>query len=182
MLRQVAQMISISYVAAFDPYHSIFRILSLLGHLPTKSYDADVVRILDFYLCSPFLVADFRSANDIAGQRKLQNQVKKEYPAAAQYGVTPDSQALYDRMRPSQMAALNSLASNGLIDAEAFKRRVILRTAKAAPEPIEIAVRDYALKHGMLLELMESYASLPVAGPNGIKARSGLQEFRYDYV
>lgn len=175
-------MISISYVAAFDPYHSIFRMLVLLGRLPRKSYDDDVIRILDFYLCSPFLVSEFRSANDVAGQRKLQNQVKKEYPASAQYGVTPDSQALYDRMRPSQMAALNSLASNGFIDAEIFRSRAVVRTEKDAPGPIEIAVKDYARKHGALLELMSSYASLPLVGVNGIKARSGLQEFRYDHV
>lgn len=175
-------MISISYVAAFDPYHSIFRIFALLDHLPRKLYDADAIRILDFYLCSPFLISEFRSANDVPGQRKLQNEVKKEYPASAQYGVTPNSQALYNRMRPSQMAALNSLASNGFLNAESFRQRAVLRTKKTAPEAIGVSVREYAQKHGALLALMESFASMPLSGANGIKARSGLQEFRYDHV
>ena len=170
-------MISLSYIAAYDPYHTMFRMLVLL---PTGiDVPIDSARILDFYLCYPWLLADFRPARDVEGQVKALNAVKRAYHASP-YQLTPPSSVLFNRMRPSQLAALNSLAANSYINAEAFKRGDVIRTDKPLPEKLSEMVQNKREADQGLLLLLHSMAHVPLGGRDGLKARTGLQEHRYD--
>lgn len=173
-------MISLSYIAAYDPYHAIFRMLALL-EADHVAFPVEVVRILDFYQCFPWLLVNLRPARDIPGQVKAHNQIKKKYQPSS-YQITPDDAVLFKRMRSSQLAALNSLAANGYIDADNFKESVVQRTMKPLPAKLSDRVRRYVLDHTDLLAFLRSVSAVSLFGKDGLKERSGLEEYRYDNV
>jgi hypothetical protein len=59
VLHPVAHVIQLTYQAAFDPFHAIFRLLRLWSILKRRPLPHDTVRILDFYLLFPFRIGDF---------------------------------------------------------------------------------------------------------------------------
>lgn len=66
-------MINISYVAAYDPYHTILRMMAIIDRV-SSPIPVDTLRILDFYLCFPYRLQDYRAARE-GGQVKAHNQM-----------------------------------------------------------------------------------------------------------
>src|SRR3546814_16743227 len=100
----------LTFQAALDPHHTIFRIVRLaegLGEcLPTE---IDKVRILDFYLAFPFRAADFKFRRGQTGLKRVAQSYEKMRP----YGGFPDDRDLFLRMRPVQTVAFETLAEIG---------------------------------------------------------------------
>jgi hypothetical protein len=72
-------MTAITYVAAFDPFHAIFRAVSLLEFGIGSGVEVDKVRIFDFYLCFPQLISKFEAVQKVPGFVKSRNKAKKQY-------------------------------------------------------------------------------------------------------
>lgn len=173
-------MSQIVYQEAFDPYHAAFRILRLRSIAPTgPALATDHVRVLDFYLVFPFRLKAFKFKQPHVRFRKM----LKSYDDARPYGSLPDDRILMDRMRPMQMAALATLARRDLIDRAALASdKIIWVDTQPDPDLAEaIAARnaDHPVLGEVLSFLITEYDT---TGPDGIKARSGLIEHRYDAV
>lgn len=173
-------MISLSYIAAYDPYHAIFRTCALLGD-GEDEWSIDALRIMDFYTCFPWLLVDLRPARNVEGQVKAFNRVTKRYQPST-YQIAPESSVLFGRMRPAQLAALNSLAANGYIDADRFRNSVAKRTRRPLPAKVDAAVTKFISDNDDLITLLRSLGAMSLFGDGGLKERSGLQEYRYDHV
>jgi len=172
-------MIQLSYQAALDPFHGLFRLLRLWPILSKGPLPRETVRILDFYLLFPFRIGDIRMAKSHMRYRRL----AKTYAHTKPYGEQPEGRAILSRMEPFQNAALNTLAANGLIDPD----RLLLGEVRAtdAPMPADIAVRVNAANDSQadLIEFLGVLASdYELLGPDGLKDRTGLLEHRYDPV
>jgi hypothetical protein len=173
-------MIQLTYQPALDPYHAIFRMLRLRSIIrEVNILHIDHVRIIDFYLLFPFMIDKIRLAPKHQKYRKISTVYKGEKP----YGKQPDKELLFDRMKPMQLAALDTLASHGLINLDELRLDLIRPTEVAVPKELatRIATSNEQQKDLMcfLFVLASEY---DVSGPNGLKARTELMEYRYDAI
>lgn len=171
-------MIQLSYQPALDPFHAVFRLFRLspiitrIGRLHT-----DHVRILDFYLTFPFRVGGIRLQQSHRKYRKLGGLY------AAPYGDPPDDIVIFNRMEPMQVAAAETLASQGWLLPSQLRLSEI--EFSKLPTPSDIARRaESANERDMhLMEFLGILASeYELTGMNGLKNRTGLLEHRYDAV
>jgi hypothetical protein len=173
-------MTQLTYQPAFDPYHSAFRLLrqrpliEKLGALFKEQ-----VRILDFYLLFPFRVRDMR----LKSAHQRYKALAEKYAFLTPYGEQPDPHLLLTRMEPMQAAALETLSSHGLIDSGAHRGDEVKATRQPLPAPIAQRINDLNAEQADLMEFLEILATqYELLGPQGLKARSGLMEYRYDAV
>jgi hypothetical protein len=162
------------YHPALDPYHSSFRILHILAYKPAREYDPKVIRILDFYAVFPHLISTIRLPNEYRSKKKQFLKLKNPY------WFTGEPVLVFTRMEPLQQTALNLLYAQGLADPQ-----------KYTEGQIKIVVSEFQKMKipqpsSMFLEVLEflvnGLGSLPFHGLGGLKARTGLLEYRYDAV
>ena len=174
-------MFSLTYSAAYDPYHSIFRFIALFKHVEIgASVDFESVRIADFYQSFPWLLGDFSAYAKISGFLKEKNTIVRKYPKT-RFDKLPDKRLVFRRMLASQYAARTAMAKTGswVVTGDAV-------TAVAHPDfnaKLRDAIDQYCEENSELLSFLgEKLISVPLLGPGGLKDRSGLGEFRYDVI
>lgn len=137
----------------------------------------DELRLLDFYLVFPFLIEHIR----LMPKHRSYRNLARNY--ARPYSEQPEDRVVFQRMRPIQFAALETLAVNELLEVQALE---VGRAQATAKEPSPQLLRRIATankRDGALLEFLGVLAKeYPFEGPGGLKDRTGLLEFRYDAV
>jgi hypothetical protein len=171
-------MIQLTYQPAFDPFHTIFRLLRLRPVLAASGrLHRDHVRLLDFYLVFPFRIEGIRLLPKHRGYRKLASI----YATAKPYGDQPDDVTLFGRMEPIQTVALETLATNRVLDASELRADIVVPTDVGIPEELSERVGSANAHDQALVEFLQVLATeYSLSGPNGLKARTGLLEYRYD--
>ncbi|OKO85258.1 hypothetical protein AC629_19820 [Bradyrhizobium sp. NAS80.1] len=173
-------MIQLTYEPALDPYHTAFRLLRLRPTVARYGpLHRDHVRILDFYQLFPFRIDEIRLMPKHRRFRKLAEQYKSVKP----YGEQPDSRSLFSRMQPIQVAALDTLAEHNIFSPARWQfNEVGAADGAVAPELLdrlrELHKEDEELE-GFLSVLASEYE---LSGSDGLKARTGLLEYRHDAV
>lgn len=171
-------MIQLTYEPAFDAFHAAFRALRIRAILPTgKPLHRDHVRILDYFQLFPHRIDTIR----LLQQHRRFRRLAASYESRKPYGEQPDDRLLFDRMKPLQVTALDALAARTLIDGEAWSRGEVVPTAKALPGELENRIREVNADDADLEEFLRVLGSeYDLTGPNGLKARTGLLEYRQD--
>jgi hypothetical protein len=173
-------MIQLTYEPALDPFHAVYRLLRLRpiiakhGPLPR-----DHVRILDYYQLFPYRINSIR----LKPQHRKYRKLSMDYKGAAPYGEQPEDRVLFNRMEPMQIAALNTLASQNLIDPSRWSVGEVLATAEPMPDALNSRIetaneRDAALE-AFLGVLASEYH---LTGADGLKNRTALMEHRHDAI
>ena len=158
------------YHPAFDSYHCLFRSISILE--VCGKCEVERLRILDFCLAFPTTVAKFRLPPGRSAVKKAAMSESNPYrdPISAR--------VMFANLTAIQMAAFSCLTATGLATLEAG---VLTRTQTALPEAIrERCLRMQVQEHTFFNTLLLQLNALPLFGPDGLKARSELMEFRYD--
>lgn len=173
-------MIQLTFEPALDPFHAVFRLLRLRPILvKAGTLPRDHVRILDFYLLFPFRIGSIR----LMPRHRKYRRLASENEAAQPYGNQPEDRVLFGRMEPMQVAALDTLATRELTDPARWEVGEVMATSVSLPAPLadraEIANRSEA---GLMEFLGALAAEYQLLGPDGLKSRTGLQEYRYDAV
>lgn len=172
----------ISYSAAQDPFHAVFRIFCLLDGNGKTIYELDRILIYDFFVCFPWMVAEIEGVTKIPGFVKERNSVRRLYPQN-DYEKIPEKRIMFKRMRPAQLAALNSFCSFGYLSPIEFRAEIVERLDKAMQDTLAVAVSQHLEKNRVLFGFIKSFLDpLPLSGAMGLKAKSGLEEFRYDVL
>jgi len=172
----------ISYSAAQDPFHAIFRVLGVLESSDRDRFELDRVLITDFFVCFPWAVHIISGSRKVPGFISAQNRVVRTFKKNS-YEQIPEPKIMFKRMRPAQLAALNSLSSYGYINSNEFKNNFILRTEKPLPLDLAEEVKGYVSLNILLFDFLNRFLNeLPMSTSDGLKAKTGLEEFRYDYV
>lgn len=168
----------ISYQPALDRYHTVFRLLAIVGNIDScLPVDVDKLRILDFYLIFPFRLETFRFKQPQVSLKK----VGKSYRAMQPYGGIPDDASLLLRMASVQALAIDTLAAQSLIDPDAYKQGVIMVGEGEAPEPLSKSIAAFVADNAALFEVIRILAcDYSFLGDDGLKRRSGLMEYKYD--
>ena len=172
-------MSQLVFQSALDPYHAMFRLLRLFPILKGAVLSRDHVRILDFYLLFPFLISAVRLSREGQHFKKL----ARKYANLKPYGQQPEGPLLFARMETMQNAAIDTLAFNSFLEKEALTADRVLIANKALPKELSQRVIELNEQQADLLEFLQSLAKeYPLLGENGLKARTGLKEYRYDAV
>ncbi|MBG6079225.1 ABC-three component system middle component 5 [Rubrivivax gelatinosus] len=163
------------YHPALDAYHCVFRVLALLSEC--DKIEKDRLQIIDFVLCFPSVAASFRLPPGSASAKKAMNKSDSPYRAP----INP--KGMFMSLTKTQDAAIACLEAAALLCCDRVDD-VDLRRAKALL-PSELNERVGALKEfeaPFFKEMLPLLMSLPLRGPDGLKARSGLSEYRYDAI
>jgi hypothetical protein len=178
MLCAMAQMSQITFQPALDPFHAIFRTIRILSELEQPIL-RDHLRILDFYLLFPFRIRSLR----LLPRHQRFKKLATTYAHLTPYGEQPDAPLLFKRMEPMQLAAFETLASRSYINSSAFSVQVIKKTEREPPDELAFRVAELNKAQPDLIEFLRTLASeYELIGENGLKARSGLLEHRYDSI
>lgn len=170
----------LAYQPAFDPYHTIFRMLRLLSALDRSgAIELDKFRILDFYVAFPFLAADISFKQ---GQTRLR-KVARKYDYLRPYGGMPDGRDLFLQMLPIQKMACETLVLHQYLDHESYRQGMIER-GENLPEPgIDNRIYEINSQQEDFIELLQIICrDYSLLGENGLKRRTKLMEHRYDAV
>jgi hypothetical protein len=173
-------MIQLTYEPAFDPLHAMYRALRLRdGMDKTLRVPRDLFRILDFYLLFPEGLRDVRFRQE---HRRLKTRALETKRAPA-YGPRPEDAVLFERMRPFQEAALDTLALRGFFAAPALTDGWVEPGVGVLPPQLAEKIRQANAEEAALIEALGAFAAgYPLEGAGGLKDRTGLLEHRYDAV
>jgi hypothetical protein len=173
-------MSQLVFQPALDPFHAVFRLLRLRSFFNTSpALSREHVRILDFYLLFPFRIREMR----LFPKHQKYKKLSEEYSRLTPYGEQPDAPLMFQRMEPMQTAALETLAVRSYLDLSALQSDAVTATTQEMPK--EIAKRAAKLndEQADLVEFLHILATeYNLSGDNGLKARTGLLEHRYDAV
>lgn len=166
----------LSYHAALDFNHGIYRVLRLLEAVPSHSMQLDTLRILDFYFLFPHTVGDVTLPKGMTA-------AKRSFAAgASRYNKVAFPRHLFEQLGAMQRVITHSLAAKGFIEAPQLADHCVVRTPKPLPEEIRTAFAAEAAKDRQLVQFLVALSREPLLGDKGLKARTGLLEFRYDAV
>lgn len=163
------------YHPAYDAYHCVYRLISITNALRELEYAK--LRILDFYLCFPAEIGNIELPQAHQKIRAIAREAKNKFR-----GPISTTRTFRD-LEPIQHSAARLLAASGVFSAERLEAGTVSRTDWKAPSDLQ---QNEPSTGGTTPELanyiLNELSSLPLGGPNGLKRRTGLMEFRYDPV
>lgn len=164
------------YDPSRDPYHAAVRVLSIL-RMVNRPLELETTQIFDLLLLFPGLVAASKLPKSATRLKKL--AVERQSP----FRQAPSGRAILDAIKAIQQAAVATLASADILSADALKRRKVTRTTLALPPPLAAAVEMFLTKDSEYRKLLvHELSEIPLTGKDGLKARTGLAEYRYDSI
>jgi len=135
----------------------------------------DMLRLLDFYYLFPHLL------KDVSLPTKLRSQKRYFANFSNKYNRVPAPRLFLRQIEGLQEIAIRSLASKGFIKADELERGLVVRTDRELPSELTVANNDELPDDQKLLDFVAiGLGGVPLAGENGLKARTGLLEHRYD--
>lgn len=136
------------------------------------------LRIADFYLLFFFRLQDARLSPKHRAVKKLARM-----NSGKRYEHQPDDQLLFSRMERIQFAAMGTLVAKNFFEGDFLKGDLIVETALQEPGQLAARIDTVNLVDASLLEAIQSLVTdYDLLGPDGLKARTGLMEYRYDAI
>ncbi|MDP4285427.1 MAG: hypothetical protein Q8891_13455 [Bacteroidota bacterium] len=170
----------IVYNQAFDLYHTIFRFLQFLNKFENGSLiEVERLRIWDFYLLFPNKTHDIRLKQNEGDIRKIRREYIK-YSDNPYERVTEDRK-IFEKIKPYQLAALNCIASYGIIDKASLNQQRVSIINKEILTQFINNFDKLSPKELNVIALMTSHFNqMSLFGTDGLKDRTKLMESRYD--
>lgn len=164
------------YHPAQDINHCVYRLLLITELSEHEQLGVDLYRLIDFYTLFPYLLrlmAQFPSPI-----HRFKNTFK-EIPEP--FELLKNTKRILYELEHLQSIAIQNLLAKGLLDSESFKSGYLKRTFKSLPEPLTVAIRESRfLREEWFKVLINEFPKAKFTGSNGLKARTGLMEYRYD--
>ncbi|WP_047428755.1 ABC-three component system middle component 5 [Acinetobacter sp. neg1] len=164
------------YSPAFDVSHCVFRILYILNMLDEKTIiETDKIQIIDFYLAYPACIKEFKFPLDLSETKNNFKDIRKEYRNPINNNET------FKKINTLQKRALMNIISQGFLDVENYKKGYIKKTDKRFTSELKRHLSHFSFYGNQLLPivLVVTLLNIDLNGEKGLKARSGLMEYRY---
>lgn len=176
-------MLSLSYSSCYDPYNTVFRMLAIIRNSTKSAIVIEALRISDFFLCFPTRVTEIRPPNTVQGMRGRCNRFTKNF-VSSEFEILPSSNVLFERMDTIQAAALSAMHSKEMIKTVREASGVFVSGVETSfSDKLEADLKLYEEKNADLLHIVANdLPSIPISGPNGLKARTGLGRYEYDVI
>jgi hypothetical protein len=161
-------------------YHTIFRFLQLLNKFDVETQiEVDRLRIWDFYLLFPNKIHTIRLKQDESDIRQLLKRFVKENKNP--YEIITEDRKVFEKIKLYQLAALNCIASYGLIDKSGLNQQRILITNK---DLLNEFVNNFgelpATEKNIISFVTGHFCQMSMFGKDGLKQRTNLIESKYD--
>ena len=98
------------------------------------------------------------------------------------YTNVPNHKGLFNELSKYQLMAIKSIAGAGLVDKQNFQKGIIIRSARRLPRELFKIIEYDKEQRTYVTDIILALSEIVLQGPNGLKARSELMEFRYDIV
>lgn len=154
-------------------YHCFCRILLLIYRLPIKEYNLKTIQILDFYLLFPGLLKKIKLPRELSIYRPYINRLRDSYC------IMNDIKSAILHLEHQINDVIRHMAAYELISVERIKENRILLINKKNYEQLINKLDKY--DNDLLDFLVKVLVKIPLEGKNGLKSRTGLFEYRYDY-
>ncbi|HKS13053.1 MAG TPA: ABC-three component system middle component 5 [Pseudomonas sp.] len=161
------------YHPAADANHCCYRLVNILRSIDGDDLSMSMLRLLDFYYLYPHLL---KKINPLP--RPINRRSSYIMKLADPFEITTSPQLLFHELSLIQDSAVRSLAEKGLIQVNSDDVRLIIENV-----PVELISYCEAdeFSRSDAFDIVTNYVSKSVLnGKNGLKARSGLMEYRYD--
>lgn len=170
----------IVYNQAFDLYHTIFRLLHFLNKFENQTIlEIERVRIWDFYFLFPSKIHEIRLKQDESDIRKIRKDFIKD--SNNPYERITDNRKIFEKIRPYQQAALNCIASYGIIDKLSLNQQMISIINKDILIEFVNNFEELTPKERNVIALMTTHFNkVSLFGTDGLKNRTNLIESKYD--
>lgn len=163
----------IIYHPAYDVNHCSYRILNILYAVKDNKIHCDMLKIINFYYVYPHLLKRMKSF-----PKPLNYQANKIKNISDSFELTPSPSNLFFEMSSTQEAAILSLLQRSLINID--RNTVNLAKENLPNELIQAFKIDKFTKSDLFKILVECLPKAKLDGDNGLKAKSGLMEYKYD--
>jgi hypothetical protein len=170
----------IVYNQAFDLYHTIFRLLHFLNKFENEDViEIERIRIWDFYLLFPSKIHEIRLKQNESDIRRLRKEFFKD--SNNPYEKITENRKIFEKLKPYHIAALNCIASYGIIDKSFLnQQRISIIDKNILVEFVE-RFDELSPKERNVISLMTThYNQISLFGPDGLKNRTNLIESKYD--
>lgn len=170
----------IVYNQAYDLYHTIFRFFQFLNRFEIgELIEIEKLRIWDFYLLFPSKIHSIRLKQNESDIRQLKKRFIKD--SKNPYEIITENRKVFEKLKPYQLAALNCIASYGIIDKSLLNQhRISILNKNILTEFVE--KYDELTDNEMnVISLMTSHFNrMSLFGVDGLKNRTQLMESKYD--
>jgi hypothetical protein len=161
----------------FDPHHCALRLACLAGDSERSDMEWGHARILDFFITFPHLLSNVRVMKKDLSHRQAIGSVPLPYENLS------SPSRLFFQLAEIQERAVRLLAAGGVVNRSAFLDGVFRLADSGMPDAIKKIAQSLAYRQSDWYSfIVKQLAGYPLGGPNGLKARSGLMEFRHDAV
>lgn len=170
----------IVYNQAYDLYHTIFRFIQFLNRFDEGSLiEIERIRIWDFYLLFPSKIHSIKLKQGESDIRKLKKRFIKD--SKNPYERISENRKVFEKLKPYQLAALNCIASYGIIDKSHLNQHRISILNKNILKEFVLKYEELSDKEKNVISLMTSHFNqVSLFGEDGLKNRTKLMESRYD--
>lgn len=170
----------IIYQKSFDLYHTVYRMLKLLVHFKGENYiELDRLRIWDYYLLHPNKMQSIRLTRE---EKDVKSYIKRFITKPNNpYENVLNDRKMFERIKPYQMSAINSLASYGIINKDYLIENRISNIDRDFFTNTEMKFEELSVQEENAIKLLTShFHQIPLFGMNGLKNKTGLLESKYD--
>jgi hypothetical protein len=159
-----------------DIYNCMYRLISIAKLLPKGDFSVTRLRIYDFFFLFPHLALDI-SFPRIKGVSQLKKQANCfQIP----YEKLPDKKRLFSEISDYHIQALQILKAKRIFN---FNDDTISLGESFYFESVQNLFNDNAyITNDFFSQLINTLENVDISGEKGLKARTGLMEFRYDAV
>jgi hypothetical protein len=170
----------IVYNQAFDLYHTIFRFLHFLDRFENGDLlEIERIRIWDFYLLFPSKIHSIRLKQKESDIRKIRKDFIKD--SDNPYEKITEDRKIFEKLKPYQLAALNCIASYGIIDKSLLNQsRVSIINKKILVEFVKTFDGISAKERNVISLMTSHFNQISLFGSDGLKNRTNLMESKYD--
>jgi hypothetical protein len=164
------------YHPAQDINHCVYRILLVLENTEHKSLSIDVYRLIDFYTVFPYLL---RLINPLP--KPINKHRKIFFNIPEPFESLKNTKRIMHELELLQTVAFQNLLAKNFLCREAFEKGIIQRSLSKLPLELSESLEVSRLaQEEWFKAIINDFPRAKFIGKSGIKARTGLMEYKYD--
>lgn len=170
----------IIYNRAYDLYYTVFRLLQYLNRIEEgELLEVERLMIWDFYLLFPKEVSTIRLKR---GETEIKKAIKYINTGLNNpYEEIGNARKIFEKIKPYQKAALNCIASYGIIDKSLLLQQRVLIINKEVLNVFFGKYTEGSPETNNIISIMTQYFHrISLYGTDGLKSRTNLIESKYD--
>lgn len=164
------------YHPAQDINHCVYRVLLILENTEHSSLSIDIYRLMDFYTVFPYLLKLIKPLpTPINKHRKKFADIQEPFESLK------NTKRIMHELEILQTIAFQNLLAKSFLCKESFEKGQLKRSETLLPIQMQKSFKAARLVNEEWFSvIINEFPKAKFVGKSGIKARTGLMEFKYD--